>query len=1088
MADYWPTEIAHCAHGPSTDLIAQSTPVPLPTQVSEGGVFTLISAKSGTSRPNTNLLLTAVWTNTTIQPASTSASSTSTGISVQNGESVYPSCSSTIWDGSSAGVVTCDSTLFSSELLLSLQEATGITTSLSGPCVGFPTRAGLGADQGCVASSNHTAVPSSSKLFQDYGSDNTSWARNPDCTASWLAFHDPDSSNPTSVILEPYTTVVPPYGIVSFGTDVLENDEGSSVTHTSTASITVLKKVKQNYCCGQCKLQYSNVVLYYWPEDSFDLSCTYGAALARANAPSIQSNETANYTTAENAKVENQTAVGDLTMSRTYITRSIANSTATNMVASPARTINPRAPSRSSMVTPTSFGPGVTETPTFIKGNYTFTKPSVYVVYNKVTARDNCGGRGTFHDAITIPFAQGELSVLEGTLRAYTKIKALDFNYIPCNPDRNWSASPQEWQSVLALPKKLQGYDPLWKHCVAFNEAQSIDSPQSILPMDWHTSNMTTGHGGMVLGPQALKTAAQFVTATASMTKTRIGLNIAPGSLIDSEGLPQPEVTQGASRIVTTLQQTTYWASSTPKSSIAAESNDPNSEISTPPTATLIVPPAVDSVTPGLSSTNQNAQSSVPQGLPSVVANPTLSSSTLQGVGAIIMSAFNFNPAQFMQTKGSQPTVIAQSRSAIANPTPGSLESQGVTAKTMSEFHPNEVHSSNGVVPQTVMILASLEQPRMSQASREDSVSPPPLEGQRQSLLDNSNKATSTATLTKGEQVTSARTPVSINSNYAVGGGASVTSTSELETVLKILPVGGQVITASTNGGIAVGGSLVHPGQRLTIAGIPISVGVSYIVIAGSTSTLPATPQTVLNGDKIAANLANGDLVFGETISYAVLDGKSFTFMKSAPAGTPSLVVGGSTLVPGAAPITLNGQELSWGKDGNLVVGSETVTVSSFLPYGNAASNADFQPALAIGSKTYFVAFPSTSISNLPVAAHVTPPPGVVTSFNSAIASILNASVATFDGAIYSDGAHVKNFGSEAMPSDVSGLVSNDTMSLLGSSAGQSISTASPKLSAVDAPSNPGAESSAQSRGTRGRYTRWVLTIAVIVVTIFIML
>ena len=193
--------------------------------------------------------------------------------------------------------------------------------------------------------------------------------------------------------------------------------------------------------------------------------------------------------------------------------------------------------------------------------------------------------------------------------------------------------------------------------------------------------------------------------------------------------------------------------------------------------------------------------------------------------------------------------------------------------------------------------------------------------------------------------------------------------------------VGGLGFTPLGNGDVVIGSSTLFPGQQVTIAGTPLALGTGNVVVGGRTYALGPTSPIALptvGGQKITP-LANGNLVIaGSTLSpgqqlttagtpisvgtgNVVVGGRTYVVTPPLTAPTSGLVIGGLTLMPGASPITLAGQVVSLGANDNLVVGTRTIAIASLLAQQSAAQVSELQPMLVIGSTTFPIVIPTSN-------------------------------------------------------------------------------------------------------------------------------
>ena len=155
-------------------------------------------------------------------------------------------------------------------------------------------------------------------------------------------------------------------------------------------------------------------------------------------------------------------------------------------------------------------------------------------------------------------------------------------------------------------------------------------------------------------------------------------------------------------------------------------------------------------------------------------------------------------------------------------------------------------------------------------------------------------------TLTPGEALTIAGTPISLgtNSELILGGTRTIDLASTAPSP-SIFNVAGQVFTAAP-GGFSIEGTSLYPGEATTIDGTPVSLNPVGIVIGSRTYSLPSSSVFAVDGRTLTAN-ADGYSIDGQEIRF----------------GTQA---------------TISGVPLSLGQTGIIVVGTDTVPLASMTP------------------------------------------------------------------------------------------------------------------------------------------------------------
>ena len=176
--------------------------------------------------------------------------------------------------------------------------------------------------------------------------------------------------------------------------------------------------------------------------------------------------------------------------------------------------------------------------------------------------------------------------------------------------------------------------------------------------------------------------------------------------------------------------------------------------------------------------------------------------------------------------------------------------------------------------------------------------------------------------------------------------------------VLPSFTVGDEVITADSASQYVVDGQTLAPGApAITVSGTPISLAASSAYVAVGSSTIPLQdgnalipPTIVVNGQVITANSASQFVVGGQTLTPGAPAVTIHGTPVSVPAHVPpfitvgsqaypyavdaagDIVIGSQTIVPGGAPVTLSGETISEASDrSDLVLASGGVVTTEGL-------------------------------------------------------------------------------------------------------------------------------------------------------------
>jgi len=154
---------------------------------------------------------------------------------------------------------------------------------------------------------------------------------------------------------------------------------------------------------------------------------------------------------------------------------------------------------------------------------FTFTSPSIYVIFPVISATNECGQLGHVYTSLTESFAPGELSTVDGLGFTYGAFNAED---LPCPPSNGFetgldinsqpaSLNPaiMAFQSVYAkevkpfvqLPERVTQLDPAWMSCGLSLINVGIDPPHALIPAE----NMAPGVTAVAPNPKPTPAAPQ---------------------------------------------------------------------------------------------------------------------------------------------------------------------------------------------------------------------------------------------------------------------------------------------------------------------------------------------------------------------------------------------------------------------------------------------------------------------------------------------------------------------------------------------------------------------------------------------------
>ncbi len=223
-----------------------------------------------------------------------------------------------------------------------------------------------------------------------------------------------------------------------------------------------------------------------------------------------------------------------------------------------------------------------------------------------------------------------------------------------------------------------------------------------------------------------------------------------------------------------------------------------------------------------------------------------------------------------------------------------------------------------------------------------------------------------------------------------------------------VLPIGSNLITANPQGNFVIAGQTLVPGGSPIVASgksISLQTSGSAAVIDGTTVALAPAPQVVHFGTHALVKEKSGGYIIGsQTLmpgtAPITVDGVPFALAPSASAlvvGSSTLVphaalrvlrfgdrllteddggryvVGSQTLIPGDAPITVEGTPFSLAPSASaLVVGTRTMTPAAAIPpvlrFGKQLLPADDAGGYILGSQTLVPGNPPITIAGTRVS------------------------------------------------------------------------------------------------------------------------
>lgn len=467
----------------------------------------------------------------------------------------------------------------------------------------------------------------------------------------------------------------------------------------------------------------------------------------------------------------------------------------------------------------------------------------------------------------------------------------------------------------LVLPSDLRNVDPAWSNCLLFgygawDPPKALSKVTALLPADPITSATSITSIGSIAQPASQPSSSAITPMQTSTSATIDALQPAHESLASSQA-----------------------HTISPDPPAVGLTNIPRPTDS--PQLTRLDP------APGRQSV-QNAPSKV--SVPEISVDPAQTTSGGLGNGAVA---------------GPLVTAAGHTMQALPN---GDVSIDGIV------HHPGDANVMVGSmlvsVDPTGVVLGG-ETIKVPTAASVPASAIPSLNGQPLQMASDGGVIIGSSTMSPGQQVTIGGTRVSVgNGNVVVGATTVPIAPATAALPSPLTTIAGHQIKADPNGGIFMDGSSLSPGYQTTIAGTPMSVGGSDVVIGPSTYSLPspsdlAVAQLVQSISSGAVILSNGRTLSaggpaatqsGKTISVLpnsaglLVDGSTVAFPTAATASATPLVitaagksftaiegsavaVDGTTLRVGGKPMTVQGTMVSMGSSG-LVVGTSTIALS----------------------------------------------------------------------------------------------------------------------------------------------------------------
>ena len=580
---------------------------------------------------------------------------------------------------------------------------------------------------------------------------------------------------------------------------------------------------------------------------------------------------------------------------------------------------------------------------TLVSDGFTFTSPSVYVAYRGLEASAAyepfglpIGGKS--HD-VTVGYPPGAISTSHcnvqytNTAQAYQPINYTMLEFPPPNSAitdcahvsgvqdvggsyYNPSASNEATNPFFSIPGPLNWVDPLWSSCIPVTYGV-FDPPRKLSK----ASDM------VALTPVPATTpAADSASPAAAVTPTT------PPATAGGPGPGRvPGVQQPASALVPPVQEPV--ASSVPAAPFGSSATA--KAVANP----LPADPAVASLAP----VNPAPANSAPAEsvAPAVVNAPNTLALVANDPGTTSAPVVQA-PAPIVETPSYNSVVMAIPSPVLAAPSPAAVVNtpvvnQPVVNAPAANTPVNNVPAVNApAVNSPIANAPVVNAPAVKVKNPVVVASPSPvvIAGNTAAPAANGGVVIASSTYAPGSQATVGGNVVSVGTNNVVQDGTThnVPQQTELTPVL----VGSNSIEAASGGGVVIASSTYQPGGQAQVAGTPVSVGPSNVIVGSSTHAIPTivpavttaapTPTPVLVGGNSIANAPGGGVVIASSTYQPGVQAQ----ISGTPisVGTDNIVVDSSMLAlpkpPSATPVLVAGQSIAKAANGGVVIASST--------------------------------------------------------------------------------------------------------------------------------------------------------------------
>ncbi|KAI9706019.1 MAG: hypothetical protein M1836_005425 [Candelina mexicana] len=599
---------------------------------------------------------------------------------------------------------------------------------------------------------------------------------------------------------------------------------------------------------------------------------------------------------------------------------------------------------------------------------FTFTYPSVYVVYQQLSASNDCGVLGRTFASLTKAYASDAIMTLKPN-GAYGLSNSLDYNDLWTNcTSRAPTTNLPNWEQVhchpsIAYPKGLESMDPAWSTCHPGNFASVFDPPRALTP------------GAAMGGAKVTPNPSTSVAATPAPVITQPAPVQTPSSVPPANNGPVSDPPTPSKQVSTSEDPpidhslpdqglpTGPQKTSSTFADLPAQNNQPAANNQPANNQPANNQPANNQPAPGDPGQSSQAQSSGSNDPGSATKANTApgamkdqahdgSSGSKDPIVAAWGQANAAAPSTATTFLGYAIQAASSSGIALVN---GQPISQGGDVVSISGA-PMALQSNDDLLigSSTLPSFLPVPNPIIGQSN------PPPVinaGGQPATVLQNGVVIAGTTLSPNAPAITVAGKPVSLGAQGLVVGSSTVS----LPTLAQapVFSAGGQPLIVLPSGIAIAGTTLVPQAPPITIGDTTISLGTNGLVV--ETSTIPLGPLATIAGTQYS--VGPGGLVVGSTQvalpgspypSAVTIAGQTYVISQ----GAEGVVLAGTTVGLGQSAITIAGVQVSVGSDG-LVVGTSTIP----LP-----SSVSLPSAVTIAGQAYAV----TKVADGIVIAHTT--------------------------------------------------------------------------------------------------------------------